>query len=379
MRIALVHSFYASTNPSGENATVLEQARALQDAGHEVAIIARHTDEQSRSPVYPIASALRVSTGRGDSPVDELARFRPDVVHVHNLFPNFGTTWVDQWPGPLVATLHNYRYACANAVLLRDGSWCTKCPDGRPLSAVRHGCYRSSPIASIPLALANRRGLGANPVIQRADRLVVLSPVAQGLFTRFGAAAERQRLVPNFTRQLHASATPHPSREAYLTVGRLTAEKGFAGLIDSWPSGRPLDIIGSASEDAAVVLPPHDDVRLIGALDNATWRSTLARYTAMVVPSAGPEGAVPLVAIEAWEAGVPVVTPSASGLGSYVAGTGTGRTYDSPASLTAALEHVAAAGQGLRDRSREVYEATFTESAWVDRILGVYSEAAASR
>jgi glycosyltransferase involved in cell wall biosynthesis len=379
MRIALVHSFYNSANPSGENAMVLEQARALSEAGHVVTIVARHTDDESKRLLYPLASALRVATGIGGDPSRELAEFEPDVVHVHNLFPNFGTRWLDAWPGPLVATVHNYRYACANAVLLRDGDWCTDCPDGRPSSAVRHGCYRGSPIASVPLAIANRKGVEANPVVRRADRLVVLSPVAAELFTRFAAPVERMRLVPNFTADLHHGSTPTPAAERFLAVGRLSAEKGFARLIAEWPAGRPLDIVGSASADAAVSLPDHPDVRMLGAIENAAWRGTLERYTAMVVPSYGPEGAVPLVAIEAWEGSVPVVTRHASGLGRYVDQTGAGAQYDSAASLSAALDAVTGAGQALRDHVRGVYEATFTEPAWQAAITGVYSEAIASR
>ena len=53
---------------------------------------------------------------------------------MHNLFPNFGTRWLKTWSGPLVTTLHNYRYACVNALLLRDNAWCTECPDGDRLA-----------------------------------------------------------------------------------------------------------------------------------------------------------------------------------------------------------------------------------------------------
>lgn len=379
MRIALVHSFYNSANPSGENAMVLEQARALAEAGHEVTVISRHTDEESKRMLYPLESAVRVATGIGGDPSRELAAFGPDVVHVHNLFPNLGTRWLAGWPGPIVATVHNYRYACANAVLLRDGGWCTECPDGRTVSAVRHGCYRGSAVASIPLAIANRKGIRANPVVRRADRLVVLSPTAAELLTRFGAPVGRLRLVPNFTAALHERSTSVPAVERFLSVGRLSAEKGFAELIEDWPAGRPLDIIGHASVDAAVALPPHPDVRMLGAIENATWRRTLGQYTAMVVPSYGPEGAVPLVAIEAWEGSVPVVTRSDSGLGRYVGQTGTGAAYESASTLPRALDAAASAGQTLRDHVRAVYLRTFTEPTWQAAMTDVYCEAIASR
>ena len=38
-------------------------------------------------------SALTVATGRGPDAEAELAAFAPDVVHVHNTFPTWGTLW----------------------------------------------------------------------------------------------------------------------------------------------------------------------------------------------------------------------------------------------------------------------------------------------
>ena len=62
-----------------------------------------------------------VALGRGFHPTEELRWFRPDVVHVHNLFPNFSTGWLARCPTPVVATLHNFRSVRANGLLFRSG------------------------------------------------------------------------------------------------------------------------------------------------------------------------------------------------------------------------------------------------------------------
>jgi hypothetical protein len=130
MRIAIVHSFYNSRVPSGENVVVTAQVQALRAAGHDVRLVAQYSDERLQRRRYPAEAAVTVITGLGPDPSAELTAFAPDIVHVHNLFPNFGTRWLERWPGHLVATLHNFRPMCVAGSLSRDGEVCTLCPDG---------------------------------------------------------------------------------------------------------------------------------------------------------------------------------------------------------------------------------------------------------
>ena len=58
MRIALVHSYYSSRVPSGENRVVDAQARALRDVGHEVQVVAELTDRRLRRRTYPLEAAF---------------------------------------------------------------------------------------------------------------------------------------------------------------------------------------------------------------------------------------------------------------------------------------------------------------------------------
>src|SRR5688572_988933 len=131
MRIALVHSYYSSRVPSGENNVVDAQAQALRSAGHDVVVVAQSTNHRMRRRTYSLEAAVTVATGIGPSPLRALREFAPDVVHLHNLFPNFGRRWLREYDGPLVATMHNYRPLCPAATLFRDGGVCTECPDRR--------------------------------------------------------------------------------------------------------------------------------------------------------------------------------------------------------------------------------------------------------
>jgi len=366
LRIALVHSFYASGQPSGENEAVRDQARALREAGHEVAVVAARTDELASSRLYPLRAAATVAGGRGRTPVAELREFGPDLVHVHNLFPNFARGWVRDWDGPLVATLHNYRPLCAGATLYRAGAACTSCLDGDRWAGLRHGCYRESRLATAPLAWANRKGPGGDPLLRRADRLVMLSELSLRTYLRAGIPAQRTALIPNFVDDPDPAAATSSSSSSgrWVFVGRLTAEKGALELLRRWPADEPLDIVGDGEllDTARAVAPAS--VRFLGRLDRTELRRRLPSWRGLVFPSRCLEGA-PLVQVEALAAGLPILAFDGSSVAESVRarGTGVAVSWDEP--LQPALHAAAERFPGLRAHCRQVFDDHFTERTWV--------------
>ncbi|WP_246143599.1 glycosyltransferase family 4 protein [Actinacidiphila oryziradicis] len=383
LRVAVVHSFYGSGSPSGENQAVEAQMQALGRAGHSPRLVAARTDELGRAPLYPLRAAVTVTSGRGRSPLAELRRLRPDVVHVHNLFPNFGRTWLSHWSGAVVVTVHNYRPLCAAGTLYREGAACTRCPDGDRWAGLRHGCYRGSRMATAPLAWAGRRGAGANPLLDRADRVVVLSDTSRQMYLRTGIARHKLVLIPNFTTDL-ATAPQQPAgtgleRDArWVFAGRLSPEKGLLELLRLWPADQPLDVVGDGPllEDCRRAAPQA--VRFLGTLDHTELRRRLPSWHALVFPSRWLEGA-PLIYPEALAAGLPVLAFAGSAVANAVRlhGTGTVIGWDDP--LDAALSDAAERFPGLRRHCRNVFERHYTEQQWTARIEDVYAAVIAAR
>lgn len=375
LRVALVHSFYGSASPSGENQAVLDSVRALRRAGHIVSMVEAHTDGQQDRPLYTARTGLNVATGRGRSPAAVLRRLRPDVVHVHNLFPNFGRSWSSSWDGPLVATVHNYRPLCAAATLYREGAVCTRCPDGDRWAGVRHSCYRGSSLATLPLALAGRQGAAADPLLRRADRVVVLSQQSRELYARAGLPADRLALVPNFVSSPGACDRTAEDRTRWVYVGRLSAEKGILELLSSWPQSEPLDVVGEGDLLQACRQAAPPSVRFLGALERHELRRRLPSWAGLVFPSRCFEGA-PLVYPEALAAGLPVLAWPGSSVSQAVREHGTGLVMQPDAQLASALAEARLAVATLRQRCREVYEAEYSEPRWLHRMLRLYQDAA---
>ena len=160
MRIMIAHSRYRSAAPSGENRVVDQEAAALAAVGHEMELFERHSDDIGRWPAARKATlpAAVVWNGGVRRELREVLRSRrPDVVHVHNTFPMLRASVLyacKETAVPAVATIHNYKLACASGDFFRDGAVCHDCAPGVPIGALRHGCYRESRVATAPVALA---------------------------------------------------------------------------------------------------------------------------------------------------------------------------------------------------------------------------------
>lgn len=373
MRIALVHSFYTAATPSGENRTVLDQLAALRRAGHDAHLVAVHTDDLSDRPWYPVAAAATVATGRGRSPLAPLERLAPDVVHVHNLFPNYADRWVRRWPGPLVCTVHNVRPVCAAGTFVRDGAPCTDCLTvGGPRPALRHRCYRGSLPATAALAWAQRTPPPGRRLFARADRILVPSERARRLWHGTGVPADRLHVLPHFVGEPDGTtADPGRDREGFTWVGRLTPEKGLPELLRSWPERLPLTVLGDGPQRGECGRVAPSGVRFLGATSREQVYAHLARSRALVVTSRCME-TFGLVAAEALACGTPVVAVRGSTIADAVRDHGTGIVVDRVTEVADAAARVSGPGADLRAHCRQVYRREYAEPVWTQRATALF-------
>jgi glycosyltransferase involved in cell wall biosynthesis len=366
--VALVHSFYSSRVPSGENQVVRMQAEALERTGHRVTLIAAHTDDRERSRLYPIKAGLATSTGLGQSPELALRAARPDVVHVHNLFPNFGRRWTLRWGGPIVTTLHNYRPICPAATLYRDGAVCTECLDRKSsVPSVIHGCYSDSRVRTLPLAASTR--FANDPLLRASSRILVLTSRMKSIYETAGVPTEKLQILPNFLPTTDDPAGQGQGGNGWLYVGRLSAEKGIEQLVRDWPAGYRLTVVGSGPlQHKLSAVNSEIDVR--GPVSPDEVSRLMRTSKGLVFPSRWFEG-LPTVYLEALAAGTPVLAWQPSSVASLVALDGTGLVVQN---LDAAIKQADSVFHSLRDHCRKVFEKKYTEGTWLDQIERLYED-----
>ncbi|WP_329124851.1 glycosyltransferase family 4 protein [Streptomyces sp. NBC_01465] len=394
MHVVVVHNRYGSAQPSGENKVVDQEAELLRAAGHRVEMFERRSDDiADMSLLGKVAVPLLVPWNRAvrTELAARLRTERPDVVHVHNVFPLLSPAVLAACADagvPVVATLHNYTQVCVPGTLQRDGRPCTECVGSTPLPAVRHGCYRGSRLATVPLAVslsANRRRWWSG-----VQRFLCISASQRDVLVGAGMPAERLAVKHNFV--------PEPGMrregggEHLLYLGRLAEAKGVRLLMAAWDEiaagggvGVPLVIAGTGplEQEVTAWAAGRDDVRCIGLCDTEQSREAIARAVAVVAPSTWLE-AFGLVVVEAMAAGVPVV---AAGHGAFVelvddGVTGLLHRPGDTASLASCLRRITDGPDrngemGLAARRR--YEQGFSPAVGLERLLEEYRTAIAGR
>ena len=320
MKLLILHNRYRESG--GEDGVVSREADLLRQAGHEVEILQK--DNQNIQSGLRIASTA-LGTPWNFSSVRELAQAleekRPDLVHIHNLFPQWspGCIHLLQRLGiPSVMTVHNYRLLCPSATLYHEQAIYEKSLGKRfPFNAIRDKVYRGSAMGTAVQVFSNGLHQALGTYTHRLGGMVFLSAFQKELFLKHlpGLKEERCFLKPNFLPDPGApTGTKAPTQ--WVFIGRLTEEKGIPFLMDLFrdnPSSS-LKIFGTGPLEADVLRAASESSHITyhGQVDAARIQQALSEAKGLLFPSTWYEG-FPLTLVEAMAHGVPVL---ASNLGS---------------------------------------------------------------
>lgn len=314
MRILIAHSFYRV--PGGEDRYVTQQL-GLLSGSHQVELLSARNEELTES----IATAGRMIFSRSRIVEAEatIRRFRPDVVHVHNVYPALGPAVhlaAARLGVPLVMTVHNYRLRCPNGYMFTEGQICHRCEPGFYAHAVLHRCFPSKEQAG-----AYAMSLWTHRFLYRLENKVALF-IAPSTFVgeqlrRWAIDGARVRVIRNFTDTPMASSSAPGEFGVY--AGRLSQEKGLDVLLRALKlaADPPFTVIGDGSEKSKLEHLAADlglkRLQFVGRIPAREVRPILDRARFVVFPSLWHENA-PLAALEAMAAGRPLLVTSRGGL-----------------------------------------------------------------
>lgn len=315
MRVLLIHNFYQQAG--GEDAVFGQETSLLRANGVTVQTITFTNNAFDGTLLNKAGAAIQTLHNRQSARRvrEAIDKFQPDLVHVHNLFYTASPAVIraaKQRGVPVVMTLHNFRLVCLNGLLMREGKApCETClTQPFPMAGIRHACFQGSVAKSaqlsLTLALAKLAGTWRS-----VDRFVVMTDFVREKFLASSLNLRSGQVVVKPNAVLDPGDVDFGTRQGFfLYVGRLSAEKGIDVLLDAIQK-QPfrLKIIGTGPlEDhvrqAAAAQP---GVEYLGWQNPDAVASLMKTCRALLVPSICYEAALPLVVLEAFATGTPMI------------------------------------------------------------------------
>jgi glycosyltransferase involved in cell wall biosynthesis len=326
MRILQVHNKYRP-GWGGEETVVKLEAQLLRENGNEVETVSLWTGELEGAKAFNLIAAGfgAVWSFRGHRLVREaIERFRPDLMHVHNIFPLFSPSiyWAANGSDiPVVQTLHNYRLACANALLLRDDRPCEECVGRFPWAALRYRCHSSSFFRTLAVTSMNVIHRWIGTYRNKIQAYIALTEFSKAILIRAGLASDKIFVKPNFTPDPGALVALRSPMVIF--AGTINRAKGVHLLLQAWSQlalpGYKLVLLGDGPERSTLQSRYASDssIEWLGSQPRNIVLQYIATSQWLALPSLAYENFAMSV-LEAFSVGTPVIVPGHGALGTIV-------------------------------------------------------------
>ncbi len=384
MKILFCHNTYQ--HKGGED-QVCDKERALLTQQHNDVILHLRDNEQIKSIKDKLATSLQLNYSHSEKKalLQQLEEHQPSVVHVHNFFPILTPSIYDaciESKIPVIQTLHNYRTICPSALLMRDGQLCETCINHSPYHAVIHKCYRDSSIGSFFVANMVAYHRKHRTWQTKVNHFIALTHFAKSKFIEAGFPADKIRVKPNFIEDPFKNGETLPAKqEKALFVGRFSQEKGVSVLLEAWQSIQfPLYLAGDGPTfGASTEQSMNNDIHFLGSQSAEQVHDLMSQAQFLVMPSICYEG-FPMVLLEAFAHGMPVICSRLGGMAEIVEDQVTGlhfeagNTEDLAEKIKWMIAHSEECTQ-MGNNARVEYLAKYTPEINYQQLMAIYQEA----
>ncbi|MFA5107415.1 MAG: glycosyltransferase family 4 protein [Patescibacteria group bacterium] len=257
---------------------------------------------------------------------------KPDLVHVHNIYHQISPSILSAIKKrniPIVQTLHDYKLLSPNYALFCHGKICECAFGGAYYKCIRHRCIKDSTVASTLSALEMYLHKSLQLYEKNVDVFICPSMFMAEQLKRWGIRAKRIEQIYNFVTE--TAPTKKVTGDYFLYVGRLSEEKGLPLLLEAF-AGLPskLKIVGTGPLEKElkhrVETEKMENVAFLGYREGDELSDLVSKSLAVIVPSQWYENC-PLVILEAYQHGKPVIATEIGGIPELVHEGQTGYTF----------------------------------------------------
>jgi glycosyltransferase involved in cell wall biosynthesis len=385
LKLLQVYNEYRSLC-GGEGTVVQAIAALVERRGGTARLLTRSSkgiDQSLSQKVRAFASGI-YNRAAYDEMAKTLAADRPDVVHVHNLYPWFSPSVLvacRRAGVPVVMTAHNYLLTCPITNHLYRGRVCEKCFGGREYWCVLRNC-RGNRAESLAYAVRSFTARKLRFFHRYVTVLIVLSDFAKQRLIAAGFDARRIVVLPNMV-ELGPEHNGAPPGTYAAYAGRVTTEKGVDLLLDA--AARLPDVTLRLAGDerlaAGLMSAAPPNAQFVGRLGPQQIADFYRGARFLVVPSKCYEGC-PLVVSEAMSHSLPVIASRMGGLPELIDDGQTGLLFE-PGNLDQLTDKIRLLWQDpdlcrrMGAAGREKASREYSEDAYYRRLMSVYENAIA--
>jgi len=384
LKILLIHNFFQQYG--GQDSVASTEIERLAAKGHKVIPFTRHNNELhsigwAEKFAFPVNTIFSTQTQR--ELLQIISSEKPDVAFIHNVFPLLSPSVYHTLFAagvPSVQCVHDFRFLCPNGLFYVDGQCCERCKGGNYVHAVIHKCFRESRLYSAVYAMS----LGVNRfagMLDRIDGFLCLNPFYAEKLADAGVPRRKLFIRPNSLDM--TSILPDSwdgARDYAVYAGRLSPEKGLLTLLDAFARLKPfrLKIMGTGPIDEElrrrIKELSLENVELLGFCEGEAKWQVLRGALFGIIPSEWYEN-FPVVALELFAAGKPIIASRIGGLPSIVSDGEDGLLFKAGDSsdLTEKVrflidhpEKAMAWGQVARKRGESLYNAEVCSQKLID-------------
>jgi len=380
MKILIGHNRYQWHG--GEDAVVTAEAALLRSQGHDVVeFMADNTAflQTSQKNLFGTASNFFWSKTSYQQLTTVLKEFRPAVAHFHNIYfaltPSVYAACRNNGVA-VVQSLHNFRMFCANGLMFRDGHLCRECLEGSPLAGIRHRCYKDDIVATSLVTALTSWHRRTHTFDRYVNLFITATDFTRQQYVQAGLSKDQIYIKPN----VYYPDVPYqqPKGQYALYVGRLSAEKGVIGILETFKHMQhiPLKIVGDGPLRPDVLRLLEDPllahVQWLGRLDDEALRQAMHGAKMLVVPSTCYEN-FPRVVVEGYAFGLPVVAFAQGSFNDIVREqSGVLVPTGSWEGFAGAVDQCAAFTSAQHDQVRMIYERDFSPTTNYQQLMNIY-------
>lgn len=353
MKILLINKFLYLKG--GDAISTLTTGKILSENGHQVVfwgmdhpdnppyayadLFVSHVDfEASGGLSFKARTAMNIlySFEAGKKMAALLKKFQPDVVHLNNFAHQIGPAILDvikKYKIPVLMTMHDYKMVCPTYSMLCKGEVCEKCKNGRFYHCGINRCTKGSLFKSMVNVAEMYLHHRVLHIYDKIDLYISPSRFLKDKVEEMGLKSEVVYL-PNCVDVAGFEAGFEWQEKSIVYVGRLSHEKGVETLIDA-VKGIPelrLKIIGDGPLTGILEEKIRNEnignVSFLGYRTGNDLHDEIRKSMFLVIPSEWYENN-PLIVIEAFALGKPVLGADIGGIPELVSDWETGLCFRS--------------------------------------------------